>query len=184
MAHEELVYKYAEMLRVFDKHTGAEALPKSPWRKGTSTINNFYKACVNLAADGKLEQCDGFFRVNYCKADWNNPHTQQVSKCVAALLSTGAEVYREILVSTIGTRPDAIALVRKGGKGRCCILEVCLTETAEYLESKINAWHGWKGAEKYLSELFGIKIPFFDIVVHGLTHPKAIPYEEFMKEVK
>jgi hypothetical protein len=72
-------------------------------------------------------------------------------------------IFRERNVAEIGVRADGIILIKRENKGLVIILECLLNETETYYASKVRAWE-WPGATKYLSSLFGVKVPNFLII--------------------
>lgn len=186
MAHEELIMKVAKPLKVFDKHVGVRAMgDRCPWKEGPSQVNNFYKGCLKLVEWGELENCKGFFRVN-SKSDYKE-HSQQLSRGIAEFLrlsNLDVTVHREKTISKIGYRADAIIFLKKQNKGRVFFLEICVKENFKFLNSKVNFLLSWNGATRYLSDLFGVNVPFFDIVTDGLEHPETINLKTFLEDVR
>lgn len=167
MAHEETIFELMEGLVIADKHIIGDLMAhKNIWTAGTSSINNSYKALNNLVDAGKLEKGDSsYFRLKGCKSNYCE-HAQLLTKALADILKFNytTKIFREHTIAEKGLRPDSLILLTRVNEGICFVLEVCNNETPEYLQQKINTWNAWDGATEYLSQLFGVKIPHFDIV--------------------
>lgn len=166
MSHEETIYQLMESLVISDKQTiGDIQASKGLWSPGPSAVNNSYKALCNLSDLGKLTKGDGYFKLPDCRSEYKE-HAQLITKALAEILKLDVQstIKREVVISEVGLRPDAIVLITKDNHGICLILEVCNNETPEYLQSKINVWESWQGDTQFLSRLFGIKIPHYEVV--------------------
>ena len=187
MAHDETIYGLMESLVIADKHIVGDIMAqKGIWTKGTSTINNSYKALNLLADSGKLIKGNGFYKLPDCKSEYKE-HARLLTKAIAEILKLNysTEVFREHSIEEKGLRPDAIVFLTHNSKGLCFIFEVCNNETPEYLQQKINIIKNWPEAKEYFSNLFKTKINEFDIVVAGdLTSDDAIAFNTFIEEVK
>jgi hypothetical protein len=167
MAHEDTIYAVMESLVIADKHVIGDIMAhKGLWTKGTSAVNNSYKALNCLVDSGKLVKGDGYFKLPDCKSDYKE-HSQLLSKALAEIIKFNptCKIFREHTITEKGLRPDGIVLLTRDDQACCFILEVCNNESEDYLTQKINTWNAWDGANKYLSDLFGEDIPFFQIVV-------------------
>ena len=181
MAHEETIFQLMEILKVADKQIIADIMAaKGHWTAGTSAVNNSYKSLCNLCDLGKLTKGDGYFKLTDCKSEYRE-HARLITQALAEILKLPLDstIYREITIPDVGLRPDAICLITKNNQGFCFILEVCNNETPEYLQSKINVWNNWPNDTAFLSELFGYRIPHYDIMpVTVLDGFKAFLKEE------
>ena len=160
------VSKIIQALRIVDSLTVGEILlAKKLYSNIHSARVNAQKKLNELVALGKLEKGNGFYRVPDCKSEYKE-HSQLITKALAEVLKLEVQstIFREITIPEVGLRPDAICLLIKDNRGLCLILEVCNNETPEYLQSKINVWDNWQGATEYLSNLFGYKIPHYEII--------------------
>jgi len=143
------------------------------------------KALNSLVELGKLEKGTGYYRTLGCKSEYAE-HARLLTRSLAELFKNEAEpvIFREHSISEIALRPDALVLLKKEGQGLCFVLEVCHTETPEYLNQKITAWRNWDNALGFLSALFGCRIPHFEIVVVGDNVPAGCwEFNRFIKEV-
>lgn len=183
MAYESEVLSLMSHLIIADKHIIA-SLMSNRWQEGTSSVNNAYKALTNLVGMGKLEKGDGFFRIPGCKSEYKE-HSQLLSKVIAEIIKTNlvSKIMREPNVSEAGLRPDAIVLLARDNKGLCFILEVANNEKEDYLCQKVNTWLHWDSAKEALSELLGLKISCFDIVVAGNAITGTFEFQDYLKEV-
>lgn len=75
-----------------------------------------------------------------------------------------AKIFREHYVPKLDRRADALVLLTQGNMGFCFLLEAVHEEKEEYLANKIWSWKEWPDATEYLSNLFKVKIPHFDII--------------------
>lgn len=187
MAHDETIFRLMQKLVIADKHVIGDLMAhKGFWTTGVSSINNSYKALNALADYHKLEKAKGYYRLPDCKSEYKE-HARLLTKAIAEILKLNysTEVFREHSIEEKGLRPDAIVLLTRNGKGLCFFLEVCINETPEYLQAKINTLKGWPEAREYLSNLFKTEIKVFDIVVAGnLASDDAIAFNTFIEEVK
>jgi hypothetical protein len=183
MAYEEEVFSLMSHLVISDKHV-ISSLMSHRWQEGASSVNNAYKALTNLVGMGKLEKGDGFFRLHGCKSEYKE-HAQLLTQALARIIKLNLpyKIYREHTIQSVSLRPDAIVLIHKKPKGLCFILEVVNYETEEYLTKKINAWAHWEKGLWYLSGLFGIEIPCFDIVVAGTDLKAQFQFKKYLEEV-
>lgn len=143
------------------------------------------KALNSLVELGKLEKGAGHYRTLDCKSEYAE-HARLLTGSLAELFKTQAEpvIFREHSIPEIALRPDALVLLKKDGRGLCFVLEVCHTETTEYLNQKITAWRNWDNALGYLSACFNFKVPHFEIVVVGDNVPDGCwEFNRFIKEV-
>jgi hypothetical protein len=171
--------------KIIDAKSGGEILFKQGhYSTPQSGRTHFQKHANNLAALGKIERCDGFYRTLGCKSEYGE-HARLLTSCLAEILKLPltAHIYREVSFS-IGTRADAVVLLKKNDKGLCFVLEVAHNETHEYLQRKLNAWRNWKEATKALSELFGIPVPNFGFVVEGMHLSGATQLQKLLEEIR
>lgn len=169
MNHEETIMELMNQLVYATKHDIGELMAhKGVWTAGTSAVNNSYKYLTALTDNGLLEKGEGFFKLKGAKGQ-HQEHSQLLTQALVKILKLDGvvKVYRECLISEKGIIPDTIALFVKGDNALVFVLEVCHEETTEYLTQKINIWNGYENATKKLSELFGIEVKAFDIVVLG-----------------
>ena len=165
MPHEDEVFETMEMLHLAKpKHIGAILADRVGWAPGQSATVQAGRALDNLVGLGKLKKENSFYMIEACKAK-PSEHAELITEELVQILKRfEARIFREYLIEEVGLRPDAICLLKTGGKGLCLVLEVVNHETEEYLESKMNVWKTWPGATEYLSRLFGYKIPHFEII--------------------
>ena len=143
------------------------------------------KALNSLADLGKLEKGKGYYRTLDCKSEYAE-HARLLTKSLAELFKTKAEpvIFREHSISEVALRPDALVLLKREGQGLCFVLEICHTETPEYLNQKITTWRNWDNALGFLSGLFKCNVPHFEIVVVGDEVPGGCwEFNRFIKEV-
>ncbi|MHC1743943.1 MAG: hypothetical protein AB9873_13045 [Syntrophobacteraceae bacterium] len=169
MANIGAIEEIMRKLVIADKHVIGEIMAgRGVWKAGTSAVNNSYKDLVKLVELGRLEKCDGFFRLVGCRSDYKE-HAQLLTQYLANIIkSYQCVIYREHEVKPISLRSDAIVLLIKENKGRCLVVEVVNQETQQYLNQKREAWK-WDGATEYLSGLFGYRIPYFEFLTSEET---------------
>jgi len=184
MAYENEILSLMENLVIVDKHLIA-SLMFDKWKEGSSAVNNANKALTNLVGIGKLVKGNGFFKLPDCKSEYKE-HAQFLTKALTEILKTKLvrKIFREISIPEVGLRPDAIVLLEKDGKGLCFILEVVHHETEDYLRQKVTTWKHWNGSVAYLCNLFGVKIPCFDIVVSGSAISGTHELKTYLEEVQ
>jgi len=154
------------------------------WKEGLSARNQAHKILDELALTNKIIKGKGFYAVNEYRGEFKE-HDKLVTNSMAELilLKLPITVYREVS-APIGIRSDIITLIKKDGEALCAVIEVANNETPEYLNQKVVAWKNWKEANIHLSNLFGINIPCFSIVTHGINHPDTMSFESFIEEVQ
>ena len=132
----------------------------------------------------QLERGKGYYRVPGCEGEYGD-HARLLTTSLVELFKHGDPIiFREHFISEIALRPDALVLLKKEGRGLCFVLEVCHTETPEYLQQKITVWKNWDKSLDYLSGLFGYRLPNFEIVIAGETVPDGCwEFNRFIKEV-
>lgn len=187
MTHTELIQRLMDSLVITDEMTVGEIMAtKVGWTAGHSARVQAAKHLKKLEGEGYVERCKGFWRLaGASKSDYKE-HAQILTKALAEILKLPFQttVQREVTIPQIGLRPDAICLITKDNQALCLILEAVHEETAEYLAMKVNAWHNWPEATQYLSNLFKIRIPHFDLTVAGdLTVDGAFEFNWYVKEV-
>jgi hypothetical protein len=161
-----IVSEVISALKIADALTVGEILhAKGVYSTLPSARVNAQKKLNELAALGKLERGNGFYRVIGCKSEYKE-HAQLITKALAEILKLEVQstIFREITIPEVGLRPDAICLITKDNQGYCMILEVMNNETPEYLQSKINVWENWQRDTQFLSQLFKYKIPHYEVV--------------------
>ena len=151
-----------------------------------SARNNARKILKYLTELGRLEGGEDWFRVPGCKST-HKEHSRHLTKACVHILKVfpDAKIIREKEVSAVSMVPDAIVLISKGEKGLVMILEAVNNEFPEYLQSKVDVWNTWDGALKYLSGLFGYRVPHFEIVAYPDSPIKEVwDFQEFLNETE
>ncbi len=106
-------------------------------------------------------------------------HDEMLTKAFVELWKHwDVDIRREMLVEQVGLRPDGICLVKNGDKKSCLIIEAVNFENEIYFNQKKSTWEGWAGAKEFLSELFGVKIPYFHLITYGREMPNSITLED------
>jgi len=128
-----------------------------------------------LVAEGKIKRGQGFYSTLDYTGSYND-HDKSITEAIATLLKLKLPIsaHREVSFKN-GRRADLVVLIGKNGKALCAIIECVNKETPQYLRDKLESYRIWDGEE--LSELFGIPIPYFTVVV------KPDGFEKFIKEV-
>ena len=179
------VFPLVESLKIIDALTLGEVLcAKDIYTSIHSARVQGQKALNSLVDLGKLERGNGYYRTLDCKSEYGE-HSRLLTKSLAELFKHGDPViFREHSISEVALRPDALCLLTREGKGLCFVLEVCHTETPEYLKQKITTWRNWNNSLGYLSNLFTCRIPHFEIVVVGDNVPgDCWEFNRFIEEV-
>lgn len=155
------------------------------WKEGLSARNQAHKYFDELALTNQIIKGKGFYAVKGYQGEFKE-HDRLLSKLIARLLclKLPITVHREMSFPIIGIRTDLVVLIGKNGKAICVVIEVANNETPAYLNQKITAWKHWSEATQHLSNLFGVTIPHFSIVTHGISHPLAVDFEKFIEEVQ
>jgi len=153
-------------VRIADKHLIASL--QTRWKEGVSRVNNTYKQLMELVQLGKLIKGNGYFKVPGCESEYKL-HAQLLTKTLIQILKIypQTEIWREHYIPEISLRPDALVLLKKGDLARMLIVEVCESETEEYLMAKLNLWKKHPAALRILSEITKIMICKYDLVVIG-----------------
>ena len=162
---------------------------EKPWKPGASGDNQTRKRMDILAERGLLVKGKGFYKIPSLKVEVYSAHDQEVNKaCIKFLCLKGIEAFikKEVPFAN-GTQTDAVILLVKGTQAMCIILEVCVSEPDDQLKTKAEKWLGWPFAKEALSELFGINIEKFGIVVSGrerLDYHGFYPLDSLLFELK
>jgi hypothetical protein len=169
-----------KMLKVASKHDLSRLM--SQWTEGASRVNNTKKYLDILSDLHLIEKCDKFYRTD-TKSEYKD-HAKKLTEILITLLQVEGEItiHREITIQEIALRPDAIIFITRGSKAIVIILEVCLTETQEYLDAKIRTFKNWNKKLSYLSDLFNYPIPHYDVVVSGNLKTEN-EFNQYLKEV-
>jgi len=189
MAHEETVMELMNHLVIADKHVIGDLMAhKELWTKGTSAVNNSYKALNLLVDSGKLVKGENSsFRLPECRSTYQ-PHARLLTIALAQILklNLNAKIFREVnLLKEVGLRPDSLVLLNKGNQYLMFILEICNNEEKTYLEQKIHTLKNWDGALQAFSLLFETRISAFDIVVSGdISADETFEFNSYLEEVK
>lgn len=134
----------------------------------------------------ELERIGDVYRVKGSQS-FHKDHSRLINKHLIELLKLPCEcsIRKEHWIEEVKLRVDAIVFLKHGDRACCAVQEICETESQPYIISKANTWAFWGDAKNYLSRLFRIRIQKFSFVVSGNFCPKnAVPYEEFMNEVR
>jgi hypothetical protein len=186
VAHEDTVLLIMQQLRIAsDKDVGEVMAHRGIWTTGKSPRNQSNRAMKELTDLGKLERGNGFYRIPGCKSEYAD-HARLLTASLVKILTLPhhAIIHREYTFPN-GLRSDAVVLLKKENKGICFILEVCHTETHEYLEGKKNEWLRSVTAKDELSNLFGYRVRSFGFVVEGKEVGWAVPLNTLIqKETK
>ena len=180
------VASLVESLKIVDALTVGEILQKKGVYSSVHSARVQAQKALNSLVDlGKLEKGKGYYRTLDCKSEYAE-HARLLTKSLAELFKTKAEpvIFREHSIAEVALRPDALVLLQREGQGLCFVLEICHTETPEYLKQKITTWRNWDNSLGFLSGLFGCKVPHFEIVVVGDAVPSGCwEFNRFIKEV-
>jgi hypothetical protein len=154
------------------------------WKEGLSARNQAHKVLDQLALTKRIKKGKSFYAVKEYQGEYRD-HDRLGSQVIARLISTKLPitVLREVSCP-IGLRFDIVTLIRKAGKGICAIIEVANSETPAYINQKITALRNWKDAPQFLTKIFNTRVPHFSIVLYGISHPEAMDFETFLKEVQ
>lgn len=141
------------------------------------------KALNALVDLRKLERGPGYYRIPGCESNYGD-HARLLTKSLTQLFKHGDPViFREHSIKEVALRPDALVLLKKGGRGLCFVLEVCHTETPEYLNQKVTTWKNWDNSLNYLSNLFNHRVPHYDFVIVGEAPEGCFEFNRYIKEV-
>ena len=180
-----MVYRLIETLKVSDSKTIGNIISTltGKWKVGLSSQVQAQKYLNILAASGKIIRGKGWYAVKGYQGKFKE-HDRKLTQIIARLitLKLPISVHREVSFP-VGLRSDMVCLIGKSSKAICAVIEVANHETPEYLNQKITAWKNWNEATRHLSDLLDTTIPYFSIVTEGMSHPLAVDFEHFMKEV-
>lgn len=154
------------------------------WKEGLSARNQAHKYLDELALTNQIIKGKGFYAVKGYQGEFKE-HDRILTKLIARLLclKLPTTVHREVSFP-IGIRSDLVVLIGKKERAINAVIEAASTETLAYLAQKLIAWEHWSEATQHLSNLFGVTIPHFSIVTHGISHPLAVDFEKFIEEVQ
>jgi hypothetical protein len=166
MPHEDEVTEEMEILHMARaRHLGDILSDVVGWSPGQSATVQAGRALENLVALGRLKKENGWYMIPTCKAKPGEEHAALLAEQLVQLRKKfRARIFREHLIEEVGLRPDALVLAIGKDRGFCFVLEIVNHETEEYLQSKINVWKNWQGANEYLSRLFAFKVPHFEVI--------------------
>lgn len=180
-----MVYQLIETLKVSDSKTIGNIISTltGKWKLGLSSQVQAQKYLNILVDTGKIIKGKGWYAVKGYQGEFKE-HDRKLTEIIARLitLKLPISVHREVSF-LVGLRSDMICLIGKSSKAICAVIEIANHETPEYLNQKITAWKNWTEAPQALSDLFKTPIPHFSIITHGISHPLAVDFKHFIKEV-
>ena len=126
-----------------------------------------------------------YFRIPGCRSN-GGEHAIEISKALAQIvkLDLGYVIKREPMLKSASLRPDSVILLKKSDKYLCVILEICCAETDSYLSMKINTLRGGETIKEDLSELVGVTVHDFDIVVKGKDMDGTFEFNQYLELIK
>ena len=126
-----------------------------------------------------------YFRIPGCRSH-GGEHAIEVSKSLAEIIKLDLDyvIKREPTIQSVSLRPDSIVLLKKSDKYLCFILEICCAETESYLSMKINTLRGCENVKEELSELVGVKVQEFDIVVKGKDMDETCEFNQYLENIR
>ena len=184
MRGKDLVDQILISARITDPLTVGEVLHEKGFYQSVHSARVQVQKDFNRRVDLKqLERGPGYYRVPGCESEYGD-HARLLTKSLIELFKHGEPViFREHSIKEVGLRPDALVLLKKEGRGLCFVLEVCHTETPEYLNQKVTTWKNWDNSLNYLSNLFHHRIPHYDLVVVGEAPEGCFEFNRYIKEV-
>jgi hypothetical protein len=165
MAREDEIHKLTQDVKVFTtKDLATINFQKGYWGTFQSSLTRTNELLKAFAETGKVIKSGTYWHTPEYRGEYKE-HDQLITQNIVELHKPEINpiLKREVSFSC-GLRSDITALLVKGNKARCAIIEVDLSETIEYLTGKFNQWTAWKDARSALSQLFGFEIPTFDLV--------------------
>lgn len=181
------IQEVASSLGVFSVNLMAEIFSSPPyefWAPGQSAKVNVKKYLDALVEQGKLERCDGFYRVKGSRSEYKD-HARKLSECIGEFFKIKkikVIAKREIPLSN-GLRADAVILLIKDIKGLCAVLEVCRKEADQYFQAKLNEWERFNAHDE-LARLFGYEIPHYILTVEGKEVKGIIRFQDLIQILK
>lgn len=126
-----------------------------------------------------------YFRMPGCRSQ-GGEHAIEISRALAQIIMLDLEyvIKREPTLRSVSLRPDSVILLKKSDKYLCAILEICCAETDSYLSMKINALRGCENVKEELSELVGVPVQVFDIVVKGKDMDGTFELNQYLELIK
>jgi hypothetical protein len=182
MEIKEIILNLLDTLKVADSQTIGDVIVArnlADWSSGHSARTNAQKHLNALADLKNITKHNGFYRSLNSSSEYSD-HARLLTQHLSTILKSNnnSVIFREHTLPN-GLRADTIFLLRNGNRCFCGILEVCHTETYDYLKGKYDEWKRWKEAKPYLTQLFKVNIPHFCMVVEG----KEVGFAKSLKEV-
>lgn len=153
------------------------------WKEGLSARNQAHKILDELALTDQIIKGKRFYAVKGYQGQFKE-HDRKLTEIIARLitLKLPISIHREVSFP-VGLRSDMVCLIGKSNRAICAVIEVANHEIPEYMNQKIAAWKNWTEAPQALSDLLKTPIPHFSIITYGISHPLAVDFENFIKEV-
>lgn len=156
----------AQLVIASPEDVGCIMSARGAWAAGISATNNSGREMREQADLGRLVKGRGFYRLPSCRSEYRG-HAKSLTKSLVKVLIAfpgRSFVLREISVSAIGLRADAIVFLVKENAGFVFILEEINSEREESYQRKRELWMNWPGALEYLSGLFGYCVRSFVVI--------------------
>jgi hypothetical protein len=181
---QEFICRFINTLKIADPQTISDiivARKLADWTSGHSARVQAQKHLNSLADLKRITKHPGFYRSLDCQSEYN-AHARLLTYALAEILKSPYDpiVYREHSLPN-GLRPDALVLLQREDKALCFVLEVCHTETYDYLKGKYDEWIRWRDKRAYLTQLFRREIRYCAFVVSGKEAGFATPFEEVLR---
>ena len=185
MAHEEMYFSLMEALTIArDVDLAGITHAKEMYSSLHSARVQALKSLNNLTDLGRLEKCDGFFRLPGVKSEFKE-HSRLLTEVLVEFLKLPftVTVKRECPLPDVALRPDAIIMLRQDNRAIILTLEVCHEEKPDYLRMKVRALQSPEAKDR-IAQVFGLTaIPRFFIVISGMEMDGTIPLNRFLEEV-
>lgn len=176
-AHLELVEKLMRLLVIAGaEEVGMLLSAMGLYAAGVSARNNAAKILKWLVDLRRLETGPGYYRVPGCKSEYGE-HARLLTLAILKILIKypNSLINREITISEVGLRPDALVLLVNDKLACAFVLEVLNNEREAYFQEKVRKWNEWPGALPFLSQTFGCDVPHFSIL-------RSDQLDNFLKE--
>lgn len=169
MAQEELKNNIIQQLKVFSMAQLATVAHEkheigSSIQSAKAILSRHIKPMVEM---GELKKTGAVYHLPHLKG--TGEHAMKTTDVAVELLRHWSDVtlFRERRIHEVSMQPDLMAHIKDGERSCILIVETMINETENYFQSKRSTWEGWAGATEFLTELFGVKVPYFHLCTYG-----------------
>ncbi len=184
MAHEEKFKKYVEWLEVFTAKQFAKVAHSDDIGSNINSAqaigSRHLKPEVQM---GRLKKTGSVYHKPNLTG--TGKHALMITDATVMVVSKfDAVVFREHRIKEVALQPDLMILAKDGNRRCILIVEIMNKETEVYYKQKKSTWGGWKDSIYYLSNLFGVDVPYFHLCTFGRNVTGVLTLEEAINRME